>query len=410
MPQNGSGRALIVGAGVAGLSLRLALSRALPSLAVTQLELAKDFRGPRVVNGVGTAVVLTRSSLRSLADWRVTVGDCVPIEAARLIVAPNGGGSHELGCIRLPEGGVVCTRSPNLHACLLKAVGGVKQLQMHNTVSGVTECLDKSGRVRVTFARNVAGKQSQNIDIMCAADGPASLVRSLLDKADAEGGLPQGSRPHIRYPGYGQWQYEAEIQDVPADIVDVWSQGRRVTLFPTSCSTVSVVVAESMKKPIEKPRFGEAVVESAWAATEPLAGCLPSGFQFTRESIKPESCSFGYSCDFVSQMNAAANTGISSRVCLLGDALHPSSGAFLEASLAIEDASTLAEMLAGNEDVTQAVRSFLGQRMGRGVPALQKASQMVARMGLQGGWGLISRTATRALIPKAAGKVDWVLG
>jgi 2-polyprenyl-6-methoxyphenol hydroxylase-like FAD-dependent oxidoreductase len=334
-------RALIAGAGIAGLTSAIALRER--GIEATVLERAG---APQEIQ-VGGCIHMWHNGMRGLQRIGVgdrlleLAGDAAVVDRAEFRTASGrlmyGWSVREIERqVGSPTFGV---RRPDLHRVLLDAVeDGV--VRFGETCEGFEQ--DGEG----VTARLASGGEERG-DVLIGADGMRSALRAEL---------PGATEP--RYAGYVSWQ---AIAHVGTDVVPVglfrvlWGRGARFLFYRIGPEEVywegTFAAPAGGGEPVEQRR--QAVLERfrGWSApVETIVGATEGG-AITRADMydRPTSKQWG--------------TG---RVTLIGDAAHAMTNALGQgANQAIEDAVVLAGRLADGADPANGLRAYEAERIPR---------------------------------------------
>jgi 2-polyprenyl-6-methoxyphenol hydroxylase-like FAD-dependent oxidoreductase len=334
-------RAVLAGAGVAGLTSALALrQRGIDVVVLERAGAAEEIQvggcihvwhngarglqrvgvGERLLELAGPAAVVARAEFCT-ARGRVMYGWSVR-DTERLVGSPTFG-----------------VRRPDLHRVLLDAVGdGV--VQFGEACVGFDQ--DGDGvRVRLESGREEHG------DVLIGADGLRSVLRTALPGATAP-----------RYAGYVSWQAIARVDTdvVPVGLFRVlWGRGARFLFYRigpaevywegTFAAAAEGAEAEGPRKEAVLDRFRGWVtpVETIVSATEPAAISRADMYD------RPPSKHWGQG-----------------RATLIGDAAHAMTNALGQgANQAIEDSLVLARCLGDADDPAAGLRAYEAERIPR---------------------------------------------
>jgi len=348
-------RAIIVGAGVGGLTAAIALLRA--GWTVLVLE-----RAPRLLE-IGAGLALGVNAMVALA--RIGLGSAVraagsPIERAE-IRTPRGGVLAEVrldDLARLRGTPAVCIHRADLQGVLLRAIrAGVVRLG--------AECVGVSADTEGAVVRCADGQQHRGA-VVIGADGIQSTVRRAL-----------GDTAKIRYAGYTCWRAVVTLEGplVPAGCaIETWGRGTRFGLAPLGrgrvywYATTNALEGTDVGPGIQKFRIRDLYGE--WH--EPI----PALIEATDEMAILRH-------DIVDR--PPASRWSRGRVTLLGDAAHamtPNLGQ--GACQAIEDAVVLANCLQRTREVTAGLKAYEAARAKR-TGAIASASWRLGRIGQMDG-------------------------
>lgn len=334
-------RAVIAGAGVAGLSSAIALRKR--GIEVTVLERASAAREIQV----GGCIHVWHNGTRGLQ--RIGVGEKLLELAGEAAVVDraefrtSGGGLMYGWSVREIEGQVGAptfgVRRPDLHRVLLEAVDD-GTVRFGETCVGFEQ--DDSG----VKARLASGGEEQG-DVLIGADGMRSALRAEL---------PGATEP--RYAGYVSWQAIARVGTdvVPVGLFRVmWGRGARFLFYRIGPEEVywegTFAAPAGGGEQVERRR--EAVLErfAGWAAPVQTIVNATETTAITRADMydRPTSKQWG-----------------EGRVTLIGDAAHAMTNALGQgANQAIEDAVVLARCLADGADPVQGLRDYEAERIPR---------------------------------------------
>jgi 2-polyprenyl-6-methoxyphenol hydroxylase-like FAD-dependent oxidoreductase len=334
-------RAVIAGAGVAGLSSAIGLRKR--GIEVTVLERAGAAREIQV----GGCIHMWHNGMRGLQ--RIGVGDQLLELAGEAAVVDRAefrtaGGRLMYGWsvkeieqqVGSPTFGV---RRPDLHRVLLDAVDE-GDVRFGETCVGYVQ--DGEG-VRVRLA---SGGEERG-DVLIGADGMRSALRAEL---------PGATEP--RYAGYVSWQAIARVDTdvVPVGLFRVmWGRGARFLFYRIGPEEVywegTFAAPAGGGEPVEQRK--QAVLErfQGWAKPVETIVDATETTAITRADMydRPTSKQWGVG-----------------RVTLIGDAAHAMTNALGQgANQAIEDAVVLARCLAEGADPAGGLRDYEAERIPR---------------------------------------------
>jgi 2-polyprenyl-6-methoxyphenol hydroxylase-like FAD-dependent oxidoreductase len=334
-------RAVIAGAGVAGLSSAIALrERGIEVAVLERASAAEEIQvggcihvwhngmrglrrigvGERLLERAGEAAVVERAEFRT-AGGRLMYGWSVR-DVERQVGAPTFG-----------------VRRPDLHRVLLDALGE-GAVRFGETCTGFEQ--DGEG----VKARLASGGEERG-DVLIGADGLRSVLRAEL---------PGASEP--RYAGYVSWQAIARVGTdvVPVGLFRVmWGRGARFLFYRIGPEEVywegTFAAPPGIEEPVEQR--GQAVLKRfrGWAAPVETIVQATRGMTITRADMydRPPSKHWGVE-----------------RVTLIGDAAHAMTNALGQgANQAIEDAVVLARCLADGADPVKGLRDYEAERIPR---------------------------------------------
>lgn len=327
---------VVVGAGIGGLSLALALARR--GVRSTVLEQA-----PAIAE-VGAGVQLSPNVVRTLAHWGI--GDAVSalaVEPERVEVRSAASDrllmTSRLGSFSRQRWGapyLTIARS-GLQAVLLEAArasGGV-EIRLGARVADVAAV---AGAVTLDDGDQIVG------EAVVGCDGLRSVVQARLF-----GAIPP------RFTGQTAWRGIARMQD-PEPVVRVFTGPRRhFVRYPIGAGLVNMVA-------VKEASADEVEAWDAVGAREDLAAAFAGWPPSVRETIAAVERPWRQAL-YARRPLARWSVG---RVTLLGDAAHPMLPFLAQgAGMAIEDAEALAERLATPGDTAAALVAYQSARLPR---------------------------------------------
>jgi len=331
-------RAIVVGAGIGGLSAAIALRRGGHDVMVLE-------RAPRL-DPVGAGITLFANAMDALG--RLGVAEAVAAAGAparhSAILTSDG---RELSTLPVELlDGMVAVHRGDLQAALLQAAGEVR-LGVE-----VTD-IDQSGDGVVVKA---ADGSEERGDLLVGADGLWSRIRGSVISAAP------------RYGGYAAWRGVSPVAIETGHLSESWGIGERFGLVDIGSQTYWFATANTPEGETDDPseRKAELVRRfSGWHA--PIATVLDATPETTilRNDV--------YFLDPLPDWSAG-------RIVLLGDAAHATTpGVGQGAAQAIEDAVVLADELARHEEPADALAGYESVRRPRAELAL-KLSRRVDRV------------------------------
>lgn len=330
-------RLLIVGGGIAGMSLAIRMREL--NWSVDLVEIDPQWRV------YGSGISITGPTYR--ASRRLGIAD---------ELVARGFSSQRGVRICAPTGQVVAEIPGNPIEAGLPTGGGIMRPVLHEILSSRTRSAGVKVRLGVTLTGyNAAASgvtaltsdgQSEHYSLVVGADGVFSKVRNMV--------FPQAPPP--RYTGQYCWRLMAarapEIDGVHFYMAGAVTAG----LMPTSASQMYMFLLHHVP---EKLRIKEA-----------------SQMQRLRELMMPFSGVLGGLRDGLSAKSSIVVRPLEAillqrpwhqgRVLLIGDAVHATTPHLASgAGIAIEDALVLSEELAAGEDIDQALARFEERRWER---------------------------------------------
>jgi 2-heptyl-3-hydroxy-4(1H)-quinolone synthase len=317
---------LVVGGGIAGLSLATALARRDIGCEIVERE-------PEWTT-VGAGITLYPNGLRALGALgldRAVVAAGAPVDIVRTLTVHGELISEFPGEVWEGVGRTVAIHRAPLQQVLLDAAA-TTPVRMGTTVASITQLGDG---VEVELTDGTRGRY----DLLVGADGIRSRVRNLAF-----------DRSPPRYVGQTYWR-----TSVAAEVVDtatmMFAPDRYVALLPLGGGQTFVAAQIYSPDPLDYPR--DEWIPELFAQFGDFA--TPAAAAFAR--IDPASLHFG-GVDEIERDQWRAG-----RAVLVGDAAHACSPTLAQGgSLAFEDAVVLAELLDEVRDVDAALDAFVARR------------------------------------------------
>ena len=315
-------RILIVGAGIAGLSLAHALRRRGGTPEV--VERVSDWQP------IGAGLYLPGNAVRALRELGVALPpDANPIRKQRFL-DHRGRRLAEVDVERWWDGVGDCVsiRREALHEALREATTETPV----RLATSVTE-LEDGAAPRVTFSNG----SSDSYDLVVGADGVHSTIRRL-----ALGGPPAG------YVGQSSWRFLADGFPELTDWAVMLGKGRTFLTVSLGDGAVYCYADVSTSEP-------ETAADGDWRRSfADFADPVPRLLEHSSEAY------------FAPIEEVAPPAWTARRVVLIGDAAHASSPNMAQgAAMALEDALVLAELLTQGQSVDEALTGYVTRREAR---------------------------------------------
>jgi 2-polyprenyl-6-methoxyphenol hydroxylase-like FAD-dependent oxidoreductase len=349
-------RVLVVGGGIGGLSAAIALRRQGHQVVVLE-------RSPRL-DPVGAGITLFANAMSALGRLGLagTVAAAGALATHSAILTSDG---RELTTLPadLLDGAIAIHRS-DLQTALLDAAGEVRLGAEITSVDQTAE----------TVIVKVADGSQERGDLVVAADGLWSSMRGSVARAAP------------RYGGYTAWRGVSPVTVEHGRLSESWGVGERFGLVDIGSRTYWFATANTPEGQTDDPRERKAELVRRfhdWHA--PITAVLeatPDG-AILRNDV--------YYLDPLPRWSEG-------RVVLLGDAAHATTpGVGQGAAQAIEDAVVLADELADNDQIADALRRYESIRRPRAKLALKLSRRVdrVAQLESPLGWRLRNLLARR---------------
>ena len=331
-------RAIVVGAGIGGLSAGIGLQRA--GLDVTVVERMRELRE------VGSGLTLWTNAMRALG--KLGVADAVRARGAVVESLENWAwyGKRLGGVLPLKQvGDKFGTQGYGIHRGELQAALAAAlrpgTLELGIQCTGFTQ---DQGGVRVQLGQG----REERADLLVGADGIKSVVRAGL--------FGEGE---MRYSGYTCWRSAVKLDHPalhPTVYVQLYGPGANFGIFPIGrgrwswYGTNVTAAGQTTGKSPEWKRESADRFKKWW---EPVRAVIDATDEtaFARQDI--------YDLKPIDQWSKG-------RVTLLGDAAHATTPALGQGGcMAIEDAVVLTRNVTENPDTEAALRQYAAERIGR---------------------------------------------
>jgi 2-polyprenyl-6-methoxyphenol hydroxylase-like FAD-dependent oxidoreductase len=362
-------KAVIIGAGIAGLTTAIALRRA--GIDVEIYEKVRELRE------VGAGISLWANAIRALD--RLGLGQAVRDRAASprrsALLRPNGSAIVESPIeqliVHLGIAAVVLHRAELL--ALLRA-------PVEDAIRLDRECTGFEQNADSVLARFSNGDKAR-ADVLIAADGIHSVIRSQL-------------RPNepIRYSGYTAWRSVVKLRTAGLSMSETWGRGRRFGVVPMAGDQVYWFATKNAPQgetcPLGRAKQNLVDLFGSWHAP------IPDLIAATEESAVLRN-------DIVDR-DPISTWGVG-RVTLAGDAAHPMTPNLGQGGCqAIEDALVLARELTNDTPIETALCRYEAERIARTTPIVLRSRQVGSLGQLENSIARGLRNLVLASIPMSA--------
>ena len=392
-------RAIIAGAGIAGLTAAIALSRAGFTVAI--------YERANSIDEFGAGLQVTPNAARILARLGVLERVLLHASRPRAVVVLRGSDNTELMRIPLdaaePRWGaayLVIHRADLQHA-LIDAVCGQSAIEL-TLGATVLNFADNGGRLSVGLARGVIQTRDE-ADLLIGADGLRSRVRDQLGF---------GAQDQVEFAE--RIAYRAFVNADDANVQ--WTQniilrlgrGAHLVQYPLRGGSITNLVAT-----IGSATPTEGVNHADWEEDDGVSGStLADAFSgWSRETRLLIKAPVQWRAWPLYHRSPISSFSLG-RVALVGDAAHPMVPFLAQgAAQAIEDAGAIGRILAHVQDIPTALSMYSRDRVAR-VGRVQREALKLGRIYHMGGpWALARDTTMRLLGARGLiERYDWLYG
>jgi 2-polyprenyl-6-methoxyphenol hydroxylase-like FAD-dependent oxidoreductase len=333
-----SRRVLVVGGGIAGLTLAVALRRR--DIAVDVVELQPQW------NILGVGISLTGPTLRALKSIGL-VDQCVAVAFGfdRIVFADAAG--REKGALNMPRlcgpeyPATVAIGRPALHDVLIRAA---EALGASIALGATVTSLEQSNEaVKVSFSNG----RTASYDLVVGCDGIHSAVRALtFDHV-----------PEANFTGLAVWRATMPRPNGVDCMQMFYGPNVKAGVNPHSRDEMFLFLVQPIRDDSRLPPDKMHVL-----LQEQLADFSGEVMSFVREHVTdPRKVDYRPMNAFL--LSQPWHRG---RVLVIGDAAHTTTPHLATgAGIAIEDAVVLAELLAGERPMTEVLDQFMARRFER---------------------------------------------
>jgi 2-polyprenyl-6-methoxyphenol hydroxylase-like FAD-dependent oxidoreductase len=335
---SGSRRVLIVGGGIAGLTLAVALRRR--DIAVEVVEREAHW------NILGVGISLTGPTLRALKSIGL-IERCVAVAFGfdRIVFADAQG--REFSTLSMPRlcgpdyPATVAIGRPALHDVLIQAAQQLgASIALGTTVASLTQ---RANGVDAEFS---SGKRA-SYDVVVGCDGIRSTVRDLVFD----------DVPDSKFTGLAVWRATMPRSPAVESMQMFFGPNTKAGVNPHSREEMFLFLVQPIKD--DRRLSPDAMLSMLRTQLEDFGGDVMS---FVRDNVTdPGRIDYRPMNSFL--LPSPWHRG---RVVVIGDAAHTTTPHLATgAGIAIEDAVVLAELLAGEQDVPGLLHQFMARRYDR---------------------------------------------
>jgi salicylate hydroxylase len=392
-------RAIIAGAGIAGLTAAIALLRAGFTVAIYERANSLD--------ELGAGLQVTPNAVRILARLGVLERVLPHASRPRAVIVLRGSDSTEL--MRMPLDGAECRwgaahlviHRADLQRALIEAVSGQSAIEL-TLGATVLNFADNGGHLSVGLARG--GTQTRDeADLLIGADGLRSQVRDQVgfgarDQAEFAGRIAYRAFVNADDANV-QWTQNIILRlGKEAHLVQYPLRGGSIINLVATIASATPTKGVSHADREEDEQLSGSSLENAfsgWSREARLLTKVPAHWRawplYHRSPIS--SFSFG-------------------RIALVGDAAHPMVPFLAQgAAQAIEDAGALDRILGQVQDIPVALSMYSRDRVARAGRVQREALKLGRIYHLGGPWAFARDTTMRLLGTRGlTERYDWLYG
>jgi salicylate hydroxylase len=389
-------RAIIAGAGIAGLTAAIALLRA--GFAVAIYERANS------LDELGAGLQVTPNAARVLASLGVLERVLLHASRPHAVVVLRGSDSTEL--MRMPLDGAerrwgaayLVIHRADLQRALINAVRGHSAIDL-TLGATVLNFVDNGGRLSVRLAGGVTHTRDE-ADLLIGADGLRSQVRDQLGF---------GAQDQAEFAGRIAYRAFLNADDANTqNIILRLGRGAHLVQYPLRGGSITNLVATIGSATPTKGVNHADCEEDEGASGSTLADAFSGWSREARLLIKAPAQWRAWPLYHRSPISSFSL----GRVALVGDAAHPMVPFLAQgAAQAIEDAGAIGRILAQVQDIPTALSMYSRDRVAR-VGRVQREALKLGRIYHMGGpWALARDTTMRLLGARGLiERYDWLYG
>ncbi|HEY6518289.1 MAG TPA: FAD-dependent monooxygenase [Roseiarcus sp.] len=389
-------RAIIAGAGIAGLTAAIALLRAGFTVAIYERANSLD--------ELGVGLQVTPNAARILARLGVLERVLPYASRPRAVVVLRGSDGTEL--MRMPLDGAerrwgaayLVTRRADLQRALIDAVCGQSAIEL-TLGATVLNFADNGGRLSVGLARGVTQTRDE-ADLLIGADGLRSQVRDQLGF---------GAQDQAEFAGRIAYRAIVNANDVSPQWIEniILRLGKDVHLvqYPLrSGSIINLVATVGSALPTDGADPEKDGAANRSYLERAFSGWSREARLLTQAAVQWRAWPLYH--------RPPISTFSLGRVALVGDAAHPMVPFLAQgAAQAIEDAGAIGHILAQMQDIPAAVSIYSRDRVARATRVQREALKLGRIYHMSGPWAFARDTTMRLLGPQGLiQRYDWLYG
>jgi salicylate hydroxylase len=394
-----SRRAIIAGAGIAGLTAAIALSRAGFTVAI--------YERANSIDEFGAGLQVTPNAARILARLGVLERVLPHASRPRAVVVLRGSDSAEL--MRMPLDGAerrwgaayLVIHRADLQRALTDAVRGQSAIEL-TLGATLLNFADNGGRLSVELGRGV-NQTRDEADLLIGADGLRSQVRDQLGF---------GAQDQAKFAGRIAYRALVNADDAnvqckqniilrlgrDAHLVQYPLRGGSLTNLVATIGSATPTRGVNHADREEDERASGSSLEDAfsgWSREARLLTKAPAQWRAWPLYHRSPISSFSLG-----------------RVALVGDAAHPMVPFLAQgAAQAIEDAGAIGRILAQVQDIPAALSTYSRDRVARAGRVQREAIKLGRIYHMGGPWAFARDTTMRLLGPRGLiERYDWLYG
>ena len=340
---------LIVGGGIAGLSMALFLERI-----GLRAEIAERAGEP---NGHGGGITLTLNGVRILNE--LGLGALLEAKGTAInTIDIADRNDRKLTSFDLRQYNRRYAQTMSIHRSSLHKLlsEGLTSTNLRFNTS-ITSIQNEEGKVKATFN----SERSEYYDLAIGCDGMNSSLREYIF-----------NRAYVKYAGYACWRFVAEdCEEVATSAIkEMWGRGKRFGIVPLSNNRIHCFASVNAVEASTKYR--SISIEGFKQLFRDFKGCVPQLLNKLYDEKQLHYTELG---------DVNLDSWINGRVVLIGDAAHGMTPNMAQgASMALEDAKILAQHLSDTTSVEEALLDFFVARRRR-VNTIQKRSKRLGKIG-----------------------------